>query len=240
MYHTVDHGYIMSGKLYGIGVGPGDSELLTLKAKRLLDRCGTIAYPVKDPGEKSIALEIIRPVIDLDRKEILELWFRMDPSDEIRAGYRRKAIEIITDVLDRGEDVCMVTLGDVSIFSTYMRINDAVEEMGYETEVVPGIPSFCGGAAAAKMPLVIGNEGLAIVPSAEENTILDKALDGFENIVVMKAYDSIEKLVRLMEEKGIDPLCGTVISCIGMENEYIGPLDVSREYGYFTTVVIKK
>ncbi len=230
----------MKGKLYGIGVGPGEPGLLTLKAKDLLDKSAVIAYPVKNVGEPSVALNIISPVVDITGKEIIELLFKMDPSEEVRGKCRADAMNIICDILDSGKDVCMITLGDVAVYSTYMRINDEIESRGYETEVVPGIPSFCSGAARAKKMLMIGNEGLAVVPSAEENELLGEALDLFDNIVVMKAFGSIPKLCKMLKDRDIPISCATVISCIGMEDEYVGPMDEDRKYGYFTTVLIKK
>ncbi|MCD8240929.1 MAG: precorrin-2 C(20)-methyltransferase [Lachnospiraceae bacterium] len=230
----------MAGKIYGIGVGPGDPELLTLKAKKILDAVDVIAVPVKEAGEYSTALEIIRPVVDLDGKEIVEVVFRMLRDEEERRKCRAAACEQLADLLRGGKDIAMITLGDVSVYSTYMYVNNYLAEAGFETEIIPGIPSFCSGAAKAQLALMEGNEGLAIVPSAKENLLVDAALDHFENIVVMKAGGSIEKLIGKLKARDIPLSAATVLSCIGMENEYIGPLDPKREYSYFTTVIIKK
>lgn len=230
----------MTGKLYGIGVGPGDPELLTLKAKRILDTADVIAVPVKEAGEASTALEIIRPVVELDRRECLEVVFQMHPDEEERKRCRREACERLTRELSKGKSIAMITLGDVSVYSTYMYVNQFVSQAGFETEIIPGIPSFCSGAAAAQLPLMEGNESLAIVPSARETKNLALALDHFENVVVMKAGNSMGKLEGMLTERKIPLETATVISCVGMEGEYIGPLDTQREYSYFTTVIIKK
>ncbi len=230
----------MAGKIYGIGAGPGDPELLTLKAKKILDAADVIAVPVKEAGEYSTALEIIRPVVDLGGKEIIEVAFRMLRDEEERKKCRAAACEQLADLLRGGKDIAMITLGDVSVYSTYMYVNNYLAEAGFETEIIPGIPSFCSGAAKAQLALMEGNEGLAIVPSAKENLLVDAALDHFENIVVMKAGGSIEKLIEKLKARGIPLTAATVLSCVGMENEYIGPLDPEREYSYFTTVIIKK
>ncbi|MCD8098419.1 MAG: precorrin-2 C(20)-methyltransferase [Lachnospiraceae bacterium] len=230
----------MAGKIYGIGVGPGDPELLTLKAKKILDAADVIAVPVKEAGEYSTALEIIRPVVDLGGKEIIEVVFRMLRDEEEQKKCRAAACEQLADLLRGGKDIAMITLGDVSVYSTYMYVNNYLAEAGFETEIIPGIPSFCSGAAKAQLALMEGNEGLAIVPSAKENLLVDAALDHFENIVVMKAGGSIEKLIEKLKARGIPLIAATVLSCVGMENEYIGPLDPEREYSYFTTVIIKK
>ncbi len=231
----------MAGKLYGIGVGPGEPGLLTLKAKEVLQGCGVIAYPVKKVGEGSVALEIIKPVVDISEKSIEEFLFSMDPDDSVRERCRAEAMDKMCKLLDNGEDIAMITLGDVGVYSTYMYIDHEISSRGYDTEVIPGIPSFCHGAALAGIPLMIGNEGLAVVPVAKENSkLLEDALDNFDNIVVMKAFKSIGLLTDMMESKGIPVEKATVVSNVGMEGEYIGPMVRDREYGYFTTVIIKK
>ena len=231
----------MAGKLYGIGVGPGDTGLVTLKARDILNACDIVAYPVKIPGEGSVAFDIVRPLVDLKDKRIEEFVFAMDPEDSVRVNCRAKAVDRMCEFLDMGMDIAMVTLGDPGVYSTYMRINDMISERGYETEVVPGIPSFCHGASVAGLPLMIGEEGLAVVPVAKENyRLLSDAMDEFDNIVVMKAFKSIPMIVEMMESKGMDLSKATVICNVGMEDEYVGPIDLDREYGYFTTVLIKK
>ena len=114
----------MAGKLYGIGVGPGDTGLMTLRAKEVLEGCGVIAYPVKRPGEGSVALDIIKPVVDISEKSIEEFLFSMDPDDSVRERCRAEALDKMCMLLDNGEDIAMVTLGDVGVYSTYMYIEE--------------------------------------------------------------------------------------------------------------------
>ncbi len=231
----------MTGKLYGIGVGPGDPGLLTLRAKEVLEGAGVVAYPVKRMGEGSVALDIIMQVVDISEKSIEEFLFSMDPDDSVRERCRADNLDKMCRLLDNGEDIAMVTLGDVGVYSTYMYIDRQIRERGYQTEVIPGIPSFCHGAALAGIPLMIGNEGLAVVPVAKENSeLLEDALDNYDNIVVMKAFKSIDRLAEMMESKGIPLDRATVLSNVGLEGEYIGPMVPDREYGYFTTVIIKR
>ncbi|MDO5852579.1 MAG: precorrin-2 C(20)-methyltransferase [Thermoplasmata archaeon] len=231
----------MAGKLYGIGVGPGDPGLLTLKAKGILESSGVIAYPVRKAGERSTAFDIISQVVDVSEKSVEEFLFSMDPDDSVREKCRADAMEKMCRLLDNGEDIAMVTLGDVGVYSTYMYIDREIASRGYETEVVPGIPSFCHGAALASIPLMIGNEGLAVVPVAKENSaLLREALESFDNVVVMKAFKSMPLIASMMDEIGIPRSGATVVSNVGMDGEYIGPMDTERQYGYFTTVIIKK
>jgi precorrin-2/cobalt-factor-2 C20-methyltransferase len=230
----------VSGTLYGIGIGPGDPELITLKAKRRIEACPVIVAPVRAEGERSTALGIVRSEIDLEGKTVLELVFEMsgDAADYDRCG--DAAAEIIIRELERGRDVAMISLGDVSVYSTYMYTEGCIRARGYRTVSVPGIPSFCGGAALAGIPLTLGDEGLAIVPAAKGNPLVEAALDGFENVVIMKAGRSLDAIAGMLEARGLPAECATVIHNVGMEGEYIGPIDVSRDHGYFTTVIVKR
>ena len=231
----------MKGKLYGIGVGPGNPDLMTLRAKELLEKAQVIAYPVKKLGEEGVALNIISQRVDVKGKEVVELLFSMNPDDEVRKKCRAEAMEKICGLLDQGKDIAMVTLGDVAVYSTYMYIDRDIQARGYETEVVPGIPSFCHGAALARLPLMIGEESVAVVSLAKRNNEnAEKVLDAVDNLVIMKAFASIPAIVEMLKARNIPLENATVMSNVGMSDEYIGPLDPSREYGYFTTVLIKK
>ena len=231
----------MKGKLYGIGVGPGNPDLMTLRAKELLEKAQVIAYPVKKLGEEGVALNIISQRVDVKGKEVVELLFSMNPDDEVRKKCRAEAMEKICGLLDQGKDIAMVTLGDVAVYSTYMYIDRDIQARGYETEVVPGIPSFCHGAALARLPLMIGEESVAVVSLAKRNNEnAEKVLDAVDNLVIMKAFASIPAIVEMLNKMNIPLANATVMSNIGMEDEYLGPLDPNREYGYFTTVLIKK
>ncbi|MCL2148959.1 MAG: precorrin-2 C(20)-methyltransferase, partial [Methanomassiliicoccaceae archaeon] len=184
----------MRGILYGVSVGPGDPELLTIKAKRVIEGCGVIAYPVRALGERGVALDIVRGAADISGKRVLELVFRMTSDKAARAADYAGAINELTSALDRGDDVCMITLGDATVYSTFMRVGKDIEGMGYRMEVVPGVPSFCDGAARAKIPLAMGTEGLAVVSAAEGSTLFRDALERFDNVVIMKAHGSIGEI----------------------------------------------
>lgn len=231
----------MAGKLYGVSVGPGDPGLLTIKAKELIEKSEVVAYPVHKPGEDSTALDIVKKTTDISDKKVLELLFSMNPDDKVREKCRSEAIKELVKTLDTGADIAMISLGDVGVYSTYMYVDEEIRNMGYETEVIPGITSFCGGAAEARIPLMIGDEDLTVIPMAkQDNSRLNSFLASSDNIVVMKARDSMRVLADMMKGNGIPLENATVISNIGMEGEYIGPIDTDREYGYFTTVIVKK
>ena len=229
----------MAGKLYGVGVGPGDPELLTIKAKEVLEAADVIAVPVKAAGEESTAFGIAKQAADLSGKQILEVVFSMERSVVKREIYRKKAAEVLKAPLDAGMNVAMVVLGDISVYSTYVYVYRYIKDCGYETEMIPGIPSFCAGAAKAGVPLVEGNENLMIVSSLKNNHVLSDALEVCDNVVVMKAGNGMNYLPDVLEKENLSDKT-VVLSNVGMDNEYIGHPDKNAGYGYFTTLIVKK
>ncbi len=229
----------MAGKLYGVGVGPGDSKLLTLKAKEVLESVDVIAVPVKAPGEVSTALSIVRPVVDLKNKEIMPVIFKMEHSPEKRAECRKQAAGQLMEQLDMGKDVAMIVLGDISVYSTYHLAFKYIREKGYETENIPGISAFSGGAALAQTSLVEGNQNMMVISSLKGTEALEAALKACDNLVVMKAGSSMAKIIEILKTQGLEDKT-VVLSNIGMDDAYIGPPVENREYGYFTTLIIKK
>ena len=183
----------MAGKLYGVGVGPGDSKLLTLKAKEVLESVDVVAVPVKAPGEVSTALSIVRPVVDLKNKEIMPVIFKMEH----------------------------------------------IREKGYETDNMPGISAFSGGAALAQISLVEGDQNMMVISSLKGTEALEASLKACDNLVVMKAGSSMAKITEILKTRGLEDKA-VALSNIGMDDEYIGPPDENRKYGYFTTLIIKK
>ena len=228
------------GRLYGIGVGPGDSELLTLKAVRIIKECDIVLAPRKSEDDDSTALRIVEGAIDLKDKEVLLPIFARSKATESFWEYGRKASQEIVDLLAQGKDIAFITLGDVSIYSTFYYMQTYVKEKGYEVVIIPGISSFSAGAAMAGIPLVLGMENLIVMPSIGDKDKLRDAIGKFDNLVIMKAGKNIPLLLDMMEEKGVPSERATVISNVGMDGEYIGPMDRNREYGYFTTVIISK
>ena len=229
----------MSGILYGIGVGPGDPALMTVKARELLKALKVLAVPVKSAGEVSTALTIIKDCISLEDKTILKLEFPMEHSRAAMERSHLAAAEKICKILAQGEDAALITLGDVSVYSTCSYVLEKVRACGYKTEIVPGIPSFCDGAARAGLPLMQGHENLAVISGIRGREALNQVLDDFDNVVIMKAGGKMALIAGLLEERGLLDH-SVVISNAGMENAYIGPVDIKRTYSYFTTVIVKK
>lgn len=183
-------------KLYGIGVGPGDSELLTLKAVRIIDSCEVVVAPSAMEGGKSIALETAGEFINKNA-EVLIKHFPMGGEEQQKKIY--EAFESIKEKLLQGKDVAFLTIGDPFVYSTYIYLLKYIEEQGFETETVPGITSFCACASLAKKPLVIGDEPLLILPASRVTEIKDEKF-----VVIMKVYKLEEKVISYLENKGFE------------------------------------
>ena len=105
-------------------------------------------------------------------------------------------------------------------------------------QMISGIPSFCAGASKANIPIVEGNEGFGVIPSLKGLEQVEKAMDVFDNLVIMKVGSHVKEVYEMLKAKGREDHA-IIISNVGMEGEYVGPLLPDREYGYFTTMIIK-
>ena len=229
----------MKGKLYGIGVGPGDPGLLTLKAKLIIEQADIVAVPVKKLGESSVALEIACQAVEIPAGKIHEIEFTMNKDKTKREACRLAAAKEVMALLDEGKNIAMLTLGDIGIYSTYAYVHKIILKEGYEVEMISGIPSFCAGASKANISLTEGNEGLGIIPSLKGIDQVEKALDVFDNLVIMKVGNHVKDVCELLEGRQMENNA-IVVSNVGMEDEYVGPLLPEKEYGYFTTIIVKK
>lgn len=228
----------MKGKLHGIGVGPGDPELMTLKAKRLIEECDIVAVPVKKEGEESVALNIARGAASVPEEKVRRILFTMNKDKAKREECRQAAAEAIMEYLDAGQSVAMPVLGDVGIYSTYSYVHKKLIQAGYEVQMISGIPSFCAGASKANISIVEGNEGFGVIPSLKGIDQVKKAMGVFDNLVIMKVGSHVKEVYDILKAEGKEDNA-IIISNVGMEGEYVGPLLPDREYGYFTTMIIK-
>lgn len=228
----------MKGKLYGIGVGPGAPELMTLKAKRLIEECDIVAVPVKKEGEESVALNIARGAASVPEEKVRRILFTMNKDKAKREECRQAAAEAIMEYLDAGQSVAMPVLGDVGIYSTYSYVHKKLIQAGYEVQMISGIPSFCAGASKANISIVEGNEGFGVIPSLKGIDQVKKAMGVFDNLVIMKVGSHVKEVYDILKAEGKEDNA-IIISNVGMEGEYVGPLLPDREYGYFTTMIIK-
>jgi precorrin-2/cobalt-factor-2 C20-methyltransferase len=229
------------GKLFGVGVGPGDPELLTLKAKRVLESVDCIAVPRTAEDRDSTALTIVSAVLVLD-KPVLDLVFPMTFDKTALGEGWKTALSELLKTLRQGLDVAFVTLGDPTIYSTYMYLHRTIVEAGIEAEIVPGVTSFCASAARAGISLAENRETLAVVPSAYECAHLDSILDSFDNVVLMKVARHLETVRETLRRHDLEENT-VLVSLCGQKGELVETrLEAVREkkLSYFTTLIVKK
>ena len=223
------------GKLYGIGVGPGDPELLTLKACRLLEQIDYIAFPGKTK-ETTYACQIIEKICENYRdKQFIPCPVKMTKNRDILEQNYESAAEKISRVLLQGADVAFVTIGDPTIYSSYLYVHKKIQQRGFDAELINGIPSFCAAAAQLNTGLCERKEQMHLIPSSYE---VDKAMKLSGTKVFMKAGKQIAQIQNLLDEETMEVY---MIENCGMGNQKISReiSDISEIPGYLTLIVVK-
>ena len=221
------------GILYGVGVGPGDPELLTLKAVRILKECDVIPIP-QENKENCTAYQIARQAVpELDEKPCLPLPMPMTKEREQLAVSHEAAAARTAEQLAAGRMVALITLGDATVYSTYLYIHERIKRMGFETRIINGIPSFCAAAARLDMPLVNGSQKLHILPASYQ---IEEALDLPGVKVLMKSGRQMPKVKALLRGRGME---ARMVENCGMEGEktYQSLEEIPDQAGYFSLVI---
>jgi precorrin-2/cobalt-factor-2 C20-methyltransferase len=246
----------MTGTLYVVGVGPGDPELLTLKAIKILNEIPCLFVPKGREEGSSLALSIIEKTIDLSKKEIIEVHFPMIKTkqqwlDISGQGLENsdldnkwaEAVKNILNKLTNGINVAFITLGDPTIYSTFFYLYDKLVELEprLNIEIIPGISSINASAAKAKTSLGLADEKIAILPATYTDNIKE-TLERFDTVVLMKIHRVFNKMLNILNEMNLADNA-VYISRAGMEDEKIFKdiRDVREgDLNYFSVVIIKK
>jgi precorrin-4/cobalt-precorrin-4 C11-methyltransferase len=180
-----------------VGVGPGDPELLTLQAVRIIREAEVIALP--KTGEQDIAaLAIVKQVVDISGKELIELCLPMTKDETVLAACRQKAAAMLAEILKTGKSIVFLTLGDPAIYSTYLYLHEWLLSEGYDARLVPGVPSFCAVAAKLNMALCKGSEPLHLIPASYQN---DREYLGWEGTRFDEIRKSLDKVIATLREE---------------------------------------
>lgn len=255
------------GKLYGIGVGPGDPELLTLKAARLIRECDLVVLPVSDknmtqstrcfceemllrkevPSEEEKCLWMyfqrctayqiaVQAVPELREKECLFLPMPMLKEKERLRKIHAEGAKAVAELLEQGKNIVFLTLGDPTVYSTCMYVEQMVETDGYPVETVPGIPSFCAVAARRNQPLGEQEEQIHILPGAYE---IEDSLELPGTKILMKTGSRMKQVKDLLKESGQE-VC--MIENCGMEKERIfsSAEEIPDDVGYYSLLIVKE
>ena len=232
------------GTLYGVGVGPGDPELLTLKAARILQTVPVVYVPAARPGAPSFARSIVNEQVDPARQEIVELVFAMRSDRHTQTDRWQENARLIADRLVRGADAAFVTEGDPMLYSTFGHIRSALSDElpAAPVVVVPGISSVLAAAAVAQVPLADGGERVAILPTSYEGDDLRATLDRFDTVVLLKVASCFDRTLDTLEALGLADSSIFVSRC-GTESEQI-VRDVRSLRGvpldYFSLLIVRR
>ena len=229
------------GTCYGVGVGPGDPELLTLKAARVIGACQVVAAP-QTRGGATLALDIAAQAVDLEGKDIIRLPFAMSRDAGERQRMHEESVGLIAEQLAQGKDVAVLTLGDPGVFSSFFYLADGLRDRGFAIEVIPGVTSFSAVAARLGEGLTEMDEPLHVVPSAACVEYIDEVLDLPGTKVLMKPCGKLGELIEALERRGELP-CASLVADCGLPSEHacrdLASFDPAEHPSYFTTLVVK-
>ena len=242
--------WIMQGTFYIVGVGPGDPQLMTLKAAKILENCDVWFVPSAFENGGSMALKIASGVVSREGKTIISHRFPMKqirrnepPDSEVKDAWQQAAKTIMTALGD-GLDVVFPTLGDPAIYSTGFYVCETLQELDspFKVEIVPGVSAIGASSAAAALPLCLGDERLVVIPATFDNERIKELLELSDVAVFMKVHKVMDRLVGLLEELNL--LDGAVlVERCSLEDQKIWT-DVRSAVGhdihYFSTMVVRR
>jgi len=227
-------------ELIGIGVGPGDPELITYKAVKNIESADLIFVPIAKPGHSSVALKIARKFIT--NQKIIPLVFPMITSLEKRNAYMIKNIETIKEYLDIYKKGVFLTIGDPSVYATYMYLVDLLRESSITIKTVPGISSFSAICSKVNLPIALDQENFCVYPLRDDQGAIEKVIHENDNVIFMKVSRGSKTLYDVLKEKNYLKHC-ILASNIGKTDEVITTdIDIllNENLSYFTTLIFKK
>jgi precorrin-2/cobalt-factor-2 C20-methyltransferase len=232
------------GIFYGVGVGPGDPDLITVKGAKVLASCRRVFVPTARTKSESLARRIAARHLPEDA-QVQELVFPMSKDSRILEESWEKSVVPVAEILRKGEDACFLTLGDPMLYSTYIYLVRALKKEipELEAQTIPGIPAFCAAAARACFPVGEGTEKVGIIPVSDDLEGLRRALESFETLVLMKVARQLPEVLNLLEERGLLDKA-IYVSRAGQEDERI-VTDLSAlrgagpKAGYLSIILVK-
>jgi len=231
------------GVFYGIGVGPGDPELLTFKAVKVLQEAGEVFVPRTGKDSESTALSVVKEHLK-EKIPLHFLTFPMTRDRETLEWHWREGADRIEECLKSGDSAAFLTLGDPMLYSTYVYLFKIIKERGYPVETIPGVTSFCAAAAAADFPLVEGEEKMVVLPwQPGEEEAGRELLGRFDSAVLMKVSSDYGGVLNCLQEVGLLENSVLVKKC-GQQGESVEKIKAAPECGeelpYFSLILARK
>lgn len=234
---------MMIGKLYGVGVGPGDPELITVKAFRTLKEADVIAYPKKLKGSKSYAHRIIDCYFQPEEKDMLGLVFPMTKDPDILEKKWTETVELVWEQLTQGKDVAFVTEGDPLLYSTFIHMMNMMKSTHPEVQIstIPGISSINGAASRLGIPLAEGDDHVAIIPAREDYELMRKVIEENDCVIFIKVAKVIDLMLQVLRDLDLLDKASVVTKVTSSEEIVwnINELD-GADLEYLTLMVVRK
>ncbi|OLS39377.1 precorrin-2 C(20)-methyltransferase [Alkalihalophilus pseudofirmus] len=233
----------MTGTLYGLGVGPGDPELLTIKAFRKLKETEVIAYPKKRKGSKSYAHRIIDLYIKPEEKEMLGLVFPMTKDPVILEREWSNTVNLVWEYLKKGKDVAFVTEGDPLLYSTFIHMMKLMKSRHPEVNIqtVPGISSINGAASRLGIALAEGDDHVAIVPARDDYAEMKRVIIENDCVIFIKVAKVMDLMLDVLRELDLVDKA-SVVTKVTSDEEIVWDIhELDRaELEYLTLMVVRK
>jgi precorrin-2/cobalt-factor-2 C20-methyltransferase len=232
-----------------VGCGPGDPELLTVKAVKLIKNAEVIFAPTAKEGRPSIALSVVQSYLTKSTKTV-NLIFPMIKDKQSLKVYWKKNAKLIADEVRSGKNVVYLTVGDPSLYSTWIYIYRELQDNHKDVpvDIVPGVPSICAFAAEVKLSLAEGDETVAIVPACYDLDKVSRTSTVCDNIVFLKDGRYFDSVLNILSDTGF-PKDSTIAIAqdVGTQGEVIKMRRLEEFYGktgpaekYFSIMVAKK
>lgn len=229
------------GTFYGIGVGPGDPELLTVKAINALKKIDVLIAPKTEKKSDSVALSIAQPYLKPSVEIIYQTFPMVKDFAEEKEVFEANKEEILRE-LRGGKNVGFATLGDPMFYSTYIYIFKLLEPCGVKIVTIPGVPAFLAIAAHIGRPLAYGNDILTIIPATAELDAIKNFLDKADATVLMKVYKNFPEIVDALKSNGMIDEAVLVSRC-GLDDEkIIADIAVHKDehLNYLSTILTRR
>jgi precorrin-2/cobalt-factor-2 C20-methyltransferase len=227
----------MSGKLYGLGVGPGDPELLTLKAWRILSTVPVVAYLAAD-GKPSTAREIVKPFLQPEAQE-LQIVVPMRPEREPAQKAYDEGATAIRAHLDQGRDVALLCEGDPFFYGSFSFLHARLGA-DYETIVVPGVTSLSGASAAIGQPLTVRDQILKVLPATLDTKRLREELRQAGSIAIIKAGRHFGKVRTILSDLDLLTRATVIVHATREDERILAARDVEGDtLPYFSTILLR-
>jgi len=231
------------GRFYGVGVGPGDPELLTIKARRILGTVGAVCFTQLDDGRESYALSVVRGYFEEKKPELISITVPADDTPVSQQTWDGAAVSVGSR-LREGKDVAFITEGDPMLYSEFSYLLDSVRTVVPEvaTEVIPGVSSILAAAASAEVPLVTQGQRLAILPAVYGIDDLREAITNYDTIVLMEVNRTLLDALANLESLGLAGKAIYVRQATTPSEQVVQDIHQlsAEDLDYFSLLIIKR